>query len=209
MRGLGGHTGGAIVVIVLAAGLIMVNSTNIYGGTISTLTILQHFAPIRSTVQKRVVAALVIGGLAVLAGIAGSGDFVNNLTNYLNFVLYFLIPWTTVNLVDFYIIHHGSYRTEDFFTKHGTFGKWGMPAIITYFVTFLVELPFMATTVYTGPVAHHMGAVDLTWLVGPLVSIPLYLFLAKRKLRIKHLNFEPTYVSHDLEGGEAPSGSTR
>lgn len=199
VRGLGGGVGGAIIVLILSAGLIMVNSTNIYGGTISTMTILAHFKSINSTVKKRVVAALVIGVLAVLAGVAGSSDFVDNLINYLNFVLYFLIPWTTVNLVDFYIVRHGEYRTEDFFDKNGAFGRWGAPAIITYFVTFAVELPFMSTTVFTGPLANAMGGVDFAWLVGPIVSIPLYLVLVKRKLRIKHLDLEPHYVSHDLE----------
>ncbi len=216
VRNLGGGFGGAVIVLMLSAGLIMVNSTNIYGGTISTLTILAHFRPITSTVRKRVVAALVIGTLAVLAGVAGSADFVNNLINYLNFVLYFLIPWTTVNLIDFYVVHHGDYRTDDFFDKDGTFGRWGRPAIITYFVTFLVELPFMSTTVFTGPLAHALGGIDLAWLVGPIVSIPLYLSLVKRQNHIAHFDLDPHYVSHDLEvaqhedeaphpGGTAPA----
>lgn len=183
VRSLGGGTGGAVIVVMLAIGLIIVNSTNIYGGTISTLTILQHFREITSTVGKRVAAALLIGGLAVLAGIAGSGNFVNNLINYLNFVLYFMIPWTTINLVDFYVIHKGEYRTDDFFSKNGTFGRWGLPAIGTYLVTFLVELPFIDTTIFQGPIATSIGGIDLAWLVGPIVSIPLYLFLAKRRFR--------------------------
>lgn len=202
VRSLGGPVGGAVIVLMLSLGLIMVNSTNIYGGTMSTMTILAHFKPIKSTVRKRIVAALVIGGLAVLAGVAGSADFVNNLISYLNFVLYFLIPWTTVNLVDFYVVHHGDYKTEDFFDQNGAFGRWGAPAIITYFVTFLVELPFMATTVFTGPVAARIGDVDLAWLVGPIVSIPLYLFLIKRKLKITKLDLDPHYVSHDQEVAE-------
>jgi len=188
VRGLGGGTGGAVIGVLLALGLITVNSTNIYGGTISTLTFLQHFRDIRSTVAKRVAAALMIGALAVLAGIAGSADFVNNLVSYLNIVLYFMIPWTTVNLIDFYVIHRGSYRTEDFFSKNGTFGRWGMPAITTYLVTFLIELPFIHTSVYEGPLARSLGGVDLAWVVGPLVSVPLYLLLAKRKLRLRQLS---------------------
>ncbi|MFF2654347.1 purine-cytosine permease family protein [Streptomyces sp. NPDC058045] len=202
VRNLGGGTGGGIIVVMLAIGLIIVNSTNIYGGTISTLTLLQHFKDIRSTVPKRVAAALLIGGLAVLAGIAGSADFVDNLINYLNFVLYFMIPWTTVNLVDFYVIHHGSYRTEDFFSKNGTFGRWGMPAIATYLITFVIEVPFINTTVFEGPLARAMGGVDLAWLVGPVVSIPLYLVLAKRKLRIRHLSMPSAAELLDGEPAE-------
>ena len=199
VRELGGGTGGGIIVVMLAIGLIIVNSTNIYGGTISTLTILQHFRDIKSTVAKRAAAALLIGGLAVLAGIAGSADFVNNLVNYLNFVLYFMIPWTTINLVDFYVIHHGSYRTEDFFSKNGAFGLWGVPAIATYLITFAIEVPFIDTTVYQGPIAHAMGGVDLAWLVGPVVSIPLYLVLVKRRPGVRNLSM-PT-AAELFDGG--------
>lgn len=193
VRGLGGHFG-AIIVILLAIGLIIVNSTNIYGGTISTMTIIQHFKDFTSTATKRTVVAVLIGTGAVIVGIAGSADFITNLQNYLNFVLFFLIPWTAINLLDFYVIHHGNYNTDDFFTKHGTFGKWGAPAIITYFVAFFAQLPFMSTSVFEGPIARAMGGVDLAWLVGSVVSIPLYLFLAKRKLRLRHLDLDPHYT---------------
>lgn len=190
IRQLGGNVGGAILVLALALGLIIVNSTNIYGGTISTLTLIQHFRNINSTIGKRVAAAVLIGGLAVVVGILGSGNFLTNLSNYLNFVLYFMIPWTTVNLVDFYVIHHGDYDTDDFFSRDGIFGRWGAPAIITYFVTFAAELPFIDTTVFEGPAAKALGGIDLAWIVGPLVSVPLYLVLARRRLHLHHLDLD-------------------
>jgi NCS1 family nucleobase:cation symporter-1 len=176
---------GDALVVILAVGLIVVNSTNIYGGTISTLTLVQHFRSFKSTSRKRIAAASLIAALAALVGIAGSGNFLTNLQNYLNFVLYFLIPWTAINLTDFYILHHGHYHTDDFFSKTGPFGRWGGPAIISYFVTFIVQIPFMDTTVFTGPIAHSVGGIDLAWVIGPVVSVPLYLYLAKRKLARK------------------------
>jgi nucleobase:cation symporter-1, NCS1 family len=126
-------------------------------------------------------------------------------------VLSFLIPWTSINLFDFYVIHHGNYRTEDFFSKHGTFGKWGWPAIITYFVAFAVELPFVHTTFIEGPIARAMGGVDLAWLVGSLVSIPLYRYLAKRKLKLRHLDLGLHYrtgsIATAAETTELPAES--
>jgi nucleobase:cation symporter-1, NCS1 family len=126
VRSLGGGIGGAIIVIALALGLIVVNSTNLYGGIISTLTMVQHFKDFTSTATKRVAVAALVAILAVAVGVAGSGNFVANLTDYLNFALFFLIPWTSINLLDFYVIHHGNYAAEDFFSKHATFGKWGL-----------------------------------------------------------------------------------
>jgi NCS1 family nucleobase:cation symporter-1 len=163
----------------------VVNSTNLYCGTISTLTIVQHFTDFTSTATKRVACSALIAVLAVAAGVAGSGNFASNLSNYLNVVLFFLIPWTSINLLDFYVIRRGRYKTEDFFSTNGTFGRWGRPAIITYFVAFAVEMPFMHTAIFQGPIAKAMGGVDLAWLVGSLVSIPLYLYLAKRRIETR------------------------
>ncbi len=47
----------------------------------------------------------------------------------------------------------------------------------------------MHTTVFEGPIARAMGGVDLAWLVGPMVTVPLYLILAKRQANLRHLDF--------------------
>ncbi len=47
-------------------------------------------------------------------------------------------------------------------------------------VGILVQLPFIASPLYTGPVARAMGGVDLSWIVGLAVTSPAYYWLAKR-----------------------------
>ena len=44
----------------------------------------------------------------------------------------------------------------------------------------LIQLPFVDTTLYTGPVAKMLGGVDISWLVGLLVVSPLYYMLAQK-----------------------------
>jgi NCS1 family nucleobase:cation symporter-1 len=44
----------------------------------------------------------------------------------------------------------------------------------------LVQLPFIDSALYTGPVAHAMGGIDLSWIVGLAVTSPAYYWLAKR-----------------------------
>jgi len=38
----------------------------------------------------------------------------------------------------------------------------------------------MSTTLYTGPPAKAMNGTDLSWLVGLVVTVPLYYLLAMR-----------------------------
>ncbi|MOA55977.1 hypothetical protein D3C78_1798750 [compost metagenome] len=55
-----------------------------------------------------------------------------------------------------------------------------MHAITAYFLGILVQLPFANTALYVGPYANYIDGVDLSWLVGLLVTCPLYYCLATR-----------------------------
>jgi NCS1 family nucleobase:cation symporter-1 len=44
----------------------------------------------------------------------------------------------------------------------------------------LVQIPFMATELYTGVIAHAMGGADISWIVGLVVISPIY-YLASRR----------------------------
>ncbi|MCY1557324.1 hypothetical protein D9M68_941690 [compost metagenome] len=43
-----------------------------------------------------------------------------------------------------------------------------------------MQLPFANTALYVGPYANYIEGVDLSWLVGLLVTCPLYYCLATR-----------------------------
>lgn len=40
----------------------------------------------------------------------------------------------------------------------------------------------MSTTLYTGPAAKAMDGTDLSWLVGLVVTVPLFYVLASRQV---------------------------
>ena len=60
---------------------------------------------------------------------------------------------------------------------------------IAYQSTFLtsygfgVEIPFVNTTFYEGPRARALNGTDLSWLVGLVITVPLYYFSASRRFR--------------------------
>jgi NCS1 family nucleobase:cation symporter-1 len=42
-------------------------------------------------------------------------------------------------------------------------------------------VPFLATDVYTGPIARACGGIDVSWLVAIAVVSPLYYGLASKR----------------------------
>jgi NCS1 family nucleobase:cation symporter-1 len=54
--------------------------------------------------------------------------------------------------------------------------------LLVYLVTFGIEIPFMNTAVYQGPISKQLGGADIAWIVGLCVSVPLYYLLARGAL---------------------------
>ena len=100
-------------------------------------------------------------------------------------MLYLLVPWTALNLVDFFFVRRGHYAITDIFRPDGVYGAWGWRGLTAYFVGFAAEIPFMvlppiAGLSYTGYFpAHLTNGVDYSWLVGLVVSGLVYLVLSR------------------------------
>ena len=174
---LGGPIGGALAII-MAIGVLAPNSANVYGGMMSTLSIVNNVSgKVRSTQRLRITVCIIIAVLGVLAATAGAGAFMTNLENYLTVILYILIPWSVINLLDYYVLRHGNYRTADFYEKNGSFGAINYKAMAVYLIAFAIEVPFMNTTIYEGPIAKALDGGDIAWIVGAVVTVPLYLLV--------------------------------
>jgi NCS1 family nucleobase:cation symporter-1 len=92
-----------------------------------------------------------------------------------------LVPWTAINLVDYYLLRHGQYDVASFFRQDGgIYGRVNSAAVQCYVIGILVQLPFVVSPLFTGPVARAMGGVDLSWIVGLGFTAPVYYWLASR-----------------------------
>jgi nucleobase:cation symporter-1, NCS1 family len=92
-----------------------------------------------------------------------------------------LVPWTAINLVDYYLLRQGRYDVESFFRHDGgIYGRVNRIAVGCYVLGILVQIPFIDNPLYSGPVARAAGNVDLSWIVGLIVTGPAYYWLAKR-----------------------------
>jgi nucleobase:cation symporter-1, NCS1 family len=122
--------------------------------------------------------------ISLVLAIGLQSNFLTNYTNFILLLLYVLIPCTAINLVDFYLIRHGDYDVEAFFDPSGgPYGRIGWVEMAAYLIGIAVEIPFMSTTLYTGPAASAMNGTDLSWIVGLVITVPLYYFLAIRLVR--------------------------
>ncbi|WP_240375873.1 purine-cytosine permease family protein [Bacillus piscicola] len=174
-----GSSFGSLIVILLALGLIVVNSLNIYGAGIIALSIASNFIKFQTTIKLRVITSAVIGALIVLFSTVGANNFMSNFQIYLGFILFFIIPWSVITLTDFYILKHTNYDPRELMEKDGIFGKLNKSTLIIYLLTVMCQIPFINTEIYQGPVSKMIGGTDVAWLVGIVIGFSLYFVWSK------------------------------
>jgi len=194
-------TGGASTAIVLlfAPGVAIAGAICFYGGSLAIITLAQtFFANWRPTARARTVITVCMFVTALLIGLVGASNFLMLYSQFNELLLYLLIPWTAVNLVDYYLVRFGNYDVPSFFAfDGGVYGRYNMPALVCYALGIVVQIPFIASDLYTGPIARALGGVDLSWIVGLLFVSPVYYFAARDR---------PAAVIAAQRSDPAPSG---
>jgi len=51
--------------------------------------------------------------------------------------------------------------------------------LLIYGVTILLEVPFVNSSLYEGPIAKHLGGADISWIVGLVFATVAYYLYAK------------------------------
>src|SRR3954463_927728 len=170
---------GAIVLIFASLGLISVTALNMYGGSLTLISAIDSIRKVRPTLSVRIVTITFTAVLSLLGALAASENFLANFENFLLLVLYLFIPWTAVNLVDYFVVRRGHYAIAEIFNPRGLYGRWGWRGIVSYLVGFAAMVPFFSTGLYTGPVAKALGGADLSLFIGLPVAGGLYWLLAR------------------------------
>ena len=83
------------------------------------------------------------GVLAVGTAVAcfGYQQFVTNLSNFLDVILVLFIPWSAVNLADYFLVRHGDYDVASFFTAGGAYGRFAWRGLLAYVIGLGAECP--------------------------------------------------------------------
>ncbi|EKN01185.1 permease, cytosine/purine, uracil, thiamine, allantoin family protein [Acidocella sp. MX-AZ02] len=184
VAGLTSFTGAVAVpvVVIFSIGIAGTNAMNLYCGVLSTITLVHTFAPgWKPGAAARTTTAIAITLVGLAIALFAAGAFLTNYTNFILLLLYVLVPWTAINLVDFYLVRHGDYDVGAFFTAEGgIYGRFNKSAIFCYILGILIQLPFVSNDLYTGPVAKALDGVDLSWIVGLCVISPVYYVMARK-----------------------------
>jgi purine-cytosine permease-like protein len=115
----------------------------------------------------------------MIVALASTSAFQENFSNFLLLVLYFFIPWTAVNLVDYFVVRRGHYAIAEIFKPDGIYGRWGWRGIVSYLVGFVAMMPFFSTGLYSGWVANAASGADYSLFVGLPVAGGLYWLLSR------------------------------
>lgn len=196
---------GTVVLLVALPGLISVMALNLYGGSLTLLTIVSSLKRFRPAAALRVAGVVLVAAVGLVLALAASDDFLTDFTTFLTLLLYMFAPWTAVNLVDFYVVRKGHYSIREIFNPAGMYGRWSARGIAAYLIGLAAMVPFNSTTLYTGPVADALDGADLSVFVGIPVAGAAYVLLT-RSLDLRGERERIPELDADLEPAPAPAG---
>ncbi len=170
---------GTITLAVALLGLVTVIALNMYSGSLSGLAAVDSVVKVPTGRGVRFVAVAIVGILGTAGSLLLPEDFLASYGNFLFLILYFLTPWTAVNLVDYYLVRKGNYAILEIFKPHGIYGSWNWRGLVAYFIGFAAMIPFFSIALYTGPAAEALGGADLSVFVGLPVAALAYWLLTR------------------------------
>lgn len=176
----GGGLVAFVIYVVIVTGKLTVNTLNAYGGSMTMLTTATAFTR-QAIIRPAVRLAFVFTFLAVsvIIALAASADFLSNFKNFVLLLLMVFTPWSAINLVDFYLISKERVDVPALYDARGRYGAFNVPALVTYVVGIVAQVPFLAQSMYTGPVTKALGGADISWIVGLVLTAVIYYPWAK------------------------------
>jgi purine-cytosine permease-like protein len=175
---------GGVLAIVSTLVLVATMGLNAYSGMLTVVTALDSLRPVQPTRRLRVMTIVVLAAAWFVMSL-----LLTNATTALNttllIMLYLLVPWTAVNLTDYFFVRRGHYAIGDLFTPDGIYGAWSWRGITAFGIGIAAEIPFVVLPFFVGPVAAAMGDVDIAFIVGLLASGLVYVLLT-RSLDVSH-----------------------
>jgi NCS1 family nucleobase:cation symporter-1 len=169
------HVSGSWALIVLAISLIGSDAVNAYTGMLALASIASCFKDVRDQILTRVVGTVALLITGVVIALLGYGSFVAKVTEFLELLLFVFIPWTAINLTDYFLVKHGEYDIKSFFTPDGIYGGWMWKGLIPYLLAVIIQIPFVTTELYTGPIAKSLSDVNISWIVGGIAAFVFYM----------------------------------
>jgi NCS1 family nucleobase:cation symporter-1 len=156
-------------------GKVIATTLNSYGSFMSIATIVSGFKGNRQISHRlRFAYIVVMVGLATGLALLGQHSFLTLFKSFILFLLAFFTPWSAINLVDFYWVTKCRYDLKALSDPDGRYGRWNKVGISVYIIGILIQMPFLATGFYTGPMVEVLGDIDISWIIGLVVPGLMY-----------------------------------
>lgn len=164
----------------IAFGKVTVTSLNAYGSFMSMATVVSAFRHrLHISIRQRFLYILGMVGTSVVLALIGRHSFLKSFESFILCLLAVFTPWSAINLIDFYCFTRSRYDVPALSDPNGRYGRWNITCISIYLIGILVQIPFLSTAFYTGPLVAPLGGVDISWIIGLIVPSILYYRLGR------------------------------
>ena len=176
-----------LIQVLVLLGVLQGNVLNLYSAYMSSMTIMTSLNGARRTsrIRKLLMIAALISVSGVIAALT-QDHFQTYFADALNAMLYLLVPWSAINLADYYLVRHGRYNIAALYDGRGEYGTYRWRTLAIYCVGVAVQAPFIMLSYYEGPVARLLGT-DIGWVPGLLLPGVLYCVVG-RSSRAKEIS---------------------
>jgi nucleobase:cation symporter-1, NCS1 family len=161
---------GKWILPIFALSLLGSDALNAYTGMLAVESVRSAFQRVVASRIARVIGLLIMFVIATVLAETGYKTFLTSFENFINVLLFFFVPWSVINLIDFYIVKKGIYDVRSFFSARGAYGGFRWIAIVPYTIALGAQVPFLDQTIYVGPAVSALGGADISWIVGWIVA---------------------------------------
>ncbi|WP_214318615.1 purine-cytosine permease family protein [Nonomuraea sediminis] len=192
---------GPVILLAILIGVVPAGAYGYYGMYLTAMSAISAKGHGAANARVRTVFILITSVLVTAGILLANGHILTTVEDITLFLLYLLVPWTAINLTDYYLVRRGNYDIGELFKIRGAYGLVNRPAIVTYLIAIALQIPFIDTPLYTGPMAERLGGADISWIIGLVVSTVLYYGYSRASSRRQVQGASASYPA------EAPSGT--
>jgi nucleobase:cation symporter-1, NCS1 family len=172
-----------VAYLVIVLGVLESNVMNVYSTYMSATTIFTGFnGAVRIARSHKLMIMTAASCLATGIAIVTQYHFADYFSDILTIQLYICVPWTAINLCDFYLVRYGKYSVPDIYLANGQYGRFNAGTIFVFAISLIAQIPFMQLSFYVGPVARYFGT-DVTMLISIILPSALYLYVNRELVR--------------------------
>jgi nucleobase:cation symporter-1, NCS1 family len=164
---------GLVVLLASFVGLISVTTLNLYGASLTLLSMGDSLR-LKRPAGGRIAGLVAVAIATTLITYLSPKNIMEAYEDLLSILLYLFTPWPAINLVDFYLVRKAHYSIREIFNPNGMYGRWGWRGIAAYAIGMIAMVPFFSTDIFKGPVARALGGADMSMLIGLPVSAVAY-----------------------------------